>query len=125
MAQGLEKLFVVPESSNGGTAEEKILAPCREVLSHNYPCCGASWLAPVVKNPPANAGDIRDMGSIPGSGRSPEGGHGHPLQYSCLENPMDRQSLAGYGPQGCKESDTTEHTHTCVYPPELKKIVRS
>ena len=89
MAQGLEKLFVVPESSNGGTAEEKILAPCREVLSHNYPCCGASWLVPVVKNPPANAGDIRDMGSIPGSGRSPEGGHGHPLQYSCLENPMD------------------------------------
>ena len=44
----------------------------------------------VVKNPPANAGDIRDMGSFPGSGRSPEGGHGSPLQYSCLENPMDR-----------------------------------
>ena len=75
MAQGLEKLFVVPESSNGGTAEEKILAPCREVLSHNYPCCGASWLAPVVKNPPANAGDIRDAVSIPGSGRSFGGGH--------------------------------------------------
>ena len=44
----------------------------------------------MVKNPPANAGDIRDAGSIPGSGRSPGGGHGHPLQYSCLENPMDR-----------------------------------
>ena len=42
----------------------------------------------MVKNPPANAGDIRDMGSIPGSGRSPGGGHGNPLQYSCLENPM-------------------------------------
>ena len=49
----------------------------------------ASHVVLVVKNPPANAGDIRDMGSIPGSGRSPEGGHGHPLQYSCLENPMD------------------------------------
>ena len=44
----------------------------------------------VVKNPPANAGDIRDSGSIPGSGRSPGGGHGNPLQYSRLENPMDR-----------------------------------
>ena len=40
-----------------------------------------------VKNPPANAGDIKDVGSIPGMGRSPGGGHGKPLQYSCLENP--------------------------------------
>ena len=44
----------------------------------------------VVKNPFANAGDIRDRGSIPGSGKTPGGGHGNPLQYSCLENPMDR-----------------------------------
>ena len=44
----------------------------------------------MVKNLPANAGDIRDVGSIPGSGRSLEGGHGNPLQHSCLENPMDR-----------------------------------
>ena len=44
----------------------------------------------MIKNPPANAGDIRDSGSIPGSGRSPGGGHGNPLQYSCLENPVDR-----------------------------------
>ena len=43
----------------------------------------------MVKNPPVNAGDIRDVGSIPGSGRSPGGEHGNPLQYSCLENPMD------------------------------------
>ena len=43
----------------------------------------------MVKNPPANAGDIGDMGSIPESGRSLGGGHGNPLQYSCLENPMD------------------------------------
>ena len=42
------------------------------------------------KNPPANAEDVRDMGSIPGSGRSPGGGYGNPLQYSRLENPMDR-----------------------------------
>ena len=45
---------------------------------------------PVVKNPPANAGDIRDVALIPGSGRFPGGGHGNPLQYSCLENPIDR-----------------------------------
>ena len=47
-------------------------------------------MALVVKNLPANAGDIRDAGLIPGLGRSPGGGHGNPPQYSCLENPMDR-----------------------------------
>ena len=51
------------------------------------PLLGASW---VIKNPPANAGDIRDASSIPGLERSPGGGHGNPLQYSYLENPMDR-----------------------------------
>ena len=50
----------------------------------------ASWVALVVKSPPVNAGDIRDVGSIPGWGRSPGVGNGYPLQYSCLENPMDR-----------------------------------
>ena len=75
----------------------------------------------VVKNPPANAGDTRDSGSIPGSERSPGVGNGKPLQYSCLENPMDRgawqlQSVSR------QESDITEcarmhartytHTHT-------------
>ena len=44
------------------------------------------------KNPHANAGDVRDMGLIPGSGRSPGGGQGNPPQYSCLENPMDREA---------------------------------
>ena len=44
----------------------------------------------LVKNPPANTGDIKDVSLIPGSGRSPGGGHGNPLQYSCLENLMDR-----------------------------------
>ena len=59
----------------------------------------------MVKNPPANAGDA---GLIPGSGRSPEGGNGNPLQYSCLER---RRSLAGYSPWGHKELDMTEHAH--------------
>jgi len=61
----------------------------------------------VVKNLPASAGDIRDAGSIPGLGRSPGGGHGNPLQYSCLENPMDGGAWWTWGP---KESDMTEAT---------------
>ena len=50
----------------------------------------ASQAALVVENPSANAGDVRDGGSIPGSGRFSEEGNGYPFQYSCLENPMDR-----------------------------------
>jgi len=53
---------------------------------------GVSQVVLVVKNPPANAGDLRDSGSVPGLGRSPGEGHGNPLQYSCLENPMDREA---------------------------------
>ena len=51
---------------------------------------GASQVVLVVKNPSANAGDKRDVGLIPGLERSPGGGNGNPLQYSCLGNPMDR-----------------------------------
>ena len=54
------------------------------------PMIRASQLVVVVKSLPVNTGDIKDVGLIPGSGRSPGGGHGNPLQYSCLENPMDR-----------------------------------
>ena len=55
----------------------------------------------MVKNPPANGGDIRDEGLIPGSGRSPGGGHGHPLQRPGLENPLDRGAwlVGSTGPQ--------------------------
>ena len=52
----------------------------------------ASQVALVVKNLPINAEDIKDVVLIPGSGRSPGGGHGNPLQYSCLESPMDRRA---------------------------------
>ena len=51
---------------------------------------GASYVALVVKSPPANARDVRDTGAIPGLGRSPGGGHSNPLEYFCLENPMDK-----------------------------------
>ena len=59
-------------------------------VSHHLPSLRASQVALVVKNPPAKAGDVRDPGSIPGLGRSPGGGYGSPLQYSCLKNPVDR-----------------------------------
>ena len=67
-------------------------------------------MAQVVKNLPANAGDIRDLGSIPGSGRSPGGGHGNPLQYSCLENSMDRGAWQATVHRVNKELDMTEVT---------------
>ena len=63
----------------------------------------------MVKNPPANTGDIRDAGSIPGLGRSPGAGHGNPLQYSCLENPMGRGAWRA-AVHGVAELDVTEAT---------------
>ena len=62
-----------------------------------------------------SACSVRDLGSIPGLGRCPGGGHGNPLQYSCLENPHGQRSLEGYSPWGLKELDTTEPAHTCTY----------
>ena len=59
-----------------------------------------------------SACNARDLGSIPGLGKSHGGGHGNPLQYSGLENPRGQRSLAGYGPWGCKESVTTEPLST-------------
>ena len=64
------------------------------------------------KEPACHEGDIRDAGSIPGLGRSPRGGNGNPLQYSCLENPMDRGAWWATA-HGVEDSDTTEQlTHT-------------
>ena len=62
----------------------------------------------VLKNTSASAGDAGDLGSIPGSGRSPGEESGNPLQCCCLENSMDRGSWADYSPRGLKESDTTQ-----------------
>ena len=64
----------------------------------------------MVKNPLASAGDVRDAGSIPGSG----GGHGNPLQYSCLENLHGQRSLVGYSPWDHKELDMTEQLSTVL-----------
>ena len=71
-------------------------------------------MALVVKNLPANAGEVGDLGSIPGSGKFPAGGHGNPFQYSCLENPMDRGAW-GATVHGVSESEVTEvaqHMHS-------------
>ena len=65
----------------------------------------------LVKNLSANAGDAGDKGSIPERRRSPGGGHGNPLQCSCLENPMERRAW-----QARKESDTTEHARSTRHP---------
>ena len=63
----------------------------------------------MIKNPPVKVGDLRDIGSIPGWGRSTGGGHGNPLQYTFLENPMDRGAWQATV-HGVKESDITEQT---------------
>ena len=71
----------------------------------DIPFQGAS-VALVVKNLPTSAGDVRHLGSIPGSGRSPGGWHGTPLQDSCLENPMDRGAWWATKPHGVAKSQT-------------------
>ena len=72
---------------------------------------GASQMARVIKNPPANAGDARDTGSVPGLGRAPGEGNGRPLQYSCLENSMDRGVCLTIVP-GVAQSQKRLSTHT-------------
>ena len=79
----------------------------------------ASHVVLVVKNPPANAGDLRGTGSIPVLGRSPGRGHGNPLQYSCLENPMDRGAWRAIA-HGFEQSQTLLKwlgTHICHFLP--------
>ena len=72
-------------------------------------------MALVVKNTPANAGDVRDGGLIPGLGRFPGEGPGNPLQDSCLENPMNRGAWQATVHRGHTESNTTEATqHACI-----------
>ena len=74
---------------------------------------------PSGSNGKESACNMGDLGLIPGLGRSPGGGHGNPLQYSCLENPHGQRNLAGYSPWGCKESDMPERLsraqHICIY----------
>ena len=64
----------------------------------------------MVQNTPANAGDLRDVDSVPGLGGSLGEGNGNPLQYFCLEKSQGQRSLVGYSPWGCRESDAPEAT---------------
>ena len=105
-----QQVWVLPETSllgfQVGTFSlglQVVIAVCVCVhVSRGFPC------GSVVKNSPANSGDAA---SIPGSGSSPRGGNGNPLQHSCLENLMDK-SLVGTVHGGCKESDMTEQLAT-------------
>ena len=78
--------------------------------THTFSTNGASQVALAVKNLPAGAEDIRDEGTVCGLKRSPGGGHGNPLQYSCLENSKDRGTWQGIVRGGHKDWDTTETT---------------
>jgi len=75
----------------GGAKKEGHFTDTHVDTVNSLGCTWASQVALVVKNPPANAGVSRDVGLIPGSGRSPGVGNGNPLQYSCLGNPKDRE----------------------------------
>ena len=77
-----------PQRRNHWPETGRSLRAFLDFLAHST--AWASQVAPVVKNQTVNVRDVRDAGSVPGLGRSPGGGHGNPLQYSCLENPMDR-----------------------------------
>ena len=76
---------------------------------------GLLWGFPGSSAGKESACDEEDLSSIPGLGRSPGGGHGNPLQYSCLENLHGQRSLAGYSPWGHKESDMTEQLSTAQW----------
>ena len=73
---------------------KKVSVTFQEYLTWDIYWYGASQVALVVRNPPANAGDLKNAGVIPGSGRSPRGGHGKQLQYSFLDNPVDKAAMA-------------------------------
>ena len=89
--------------------------PCW-ILWITIPISWASHVVLLVKNPPANAGDTREAVSILGLGRSLGGGNGNPVQYSCLENRMDRGTWWVYSPWGLTESDTTSNW-ACTHAP--------
>ena len=88
-------------------------SPGQTQISHYALMVGASQVVPVVKNPHASEGDARDTSSILGSGRSPGGGNGNLLQYSCLGNPMDREAWRGTV-HGAAKSQTWLSTQTHI-----------
>ena len=106
-----------PKMSHPDSWLEKSRSHEQKVELSFFPWKLASLVAQLVKSLPANAGDARDAGSIPGLGRCPGEGNGNPLQYSCLGESHGQRSLVGYGPWGRNKSDTTEH---CTPQQQLK-----
>ena len=80
------------------------------------------WGYPGGSDGKESAWDAGNLGSIPELGRSLGGGHGNPLQYSCLENPLEQRSLAGYSPWGHKESDRNDRLSTHTHTHTLRKV---
>ena len=105
-------------------SEEQLWAESQHIFLKDF--LEYSCLGTVVKNSPAHAGDARDMGLIPGSGRSLGGGNGNPLQYSCLENSMDREAWWATV-HGVTRSwmwlSTHTHTHTHTHTQMLYTVV--
>ena len=121
---------IVPLSDNPFGQPRVYSSKFVSIVTHNYMFLHtlhlASQVAQVIKNPPANAGGIRDEGSIPGLGRSPGGGHGNPFQYSCLENTMDRgawqatvqrvaQSWTWLKPLSTQHAHSTQYMGICHF----------
>ena len=99
-------MFPVPAQLGTGNISNCSWRCCVIHLTYNMATHWASQVAVVVKNLPANTEDTRDSGSVLRSGRSPGGGNGSPLQYSCLGNPMDSGTWRATV-HGVAESDTT------------------
>ena len=103
------RLFILLREGLLLSKERKLL----NIIIYNTPHCEWGYLdCSAGEEPTCNAGDT---GLIPGLERSPGGGHGNPLQYSCLENPHGQRSLAGHSPQDWKESDTAEQLSTAKH----------
>ena len=102
-------MTLMPPSGKSGrevpTVSRQISIQAKRTRASQY--SWASLVAQMVKNLPAMQETWVRSWVKPSLGRPPEGGHGNPLQYSCLENPHGQRSLADYSPWGCKESDTT------------------
>ena len=99
---------VVTELGAVACFDQEISAPRRQIICLHTPNMGL----PHGSGDKESACDVGDLGSIPRLGSSPGGGHGNPLQYSCLENPHGQRSLAGYSPWGHKESNMTKRLST-------------
>ena len=99
--------FLLEDLSLVSKENSEITSPCIYCISQVYKTFQVALL---VKNPPANSGDIRDADLIPGLGRSSERRHGNTFRYCCLENLMDRGAWRAIVQQGRKKSDTTEAT---------------